>query len=165
MRYIMCYLMKILKRIISILKIITWKVFYFNGIKFGNNTVFYPGCRITVEPKGKIVIGKNCFFNHHCSLTSLKNIYIGDDCIFGENVKIYDHNHNINKKSIIFRKQGYSVAPTIIGNNCWIGSNVTILPGVCVGNNVVIGAGSIITKNISDNTILIQKKINFEKLI
>lgn len=108
---------------------------------------------------------KTVFFNHHCSLTSLKNIYIGDDCIFGENVKIYDHNHNIDKKSIIFRKQGYNIASVIIGNNCWIGSNVTILPGVCIGNNVVIGAGSIITKNISDNTMLIQKKINFQKLI
>lgn len=61
MRCVMCYLMKILKRIISILKIIIWKIFYFNGIKFGNNTVFYPGCRITVEPEGKVIIGKTVF--------------------------------------------------------------------------------------------------------
>lgn len=62
---------------------------------------------------------------------------------------------------MLIKKQGYTCKKIKIGNNCWIGSNVIILPGVEIGNNVVIGAGAIIAKNIPDNSTVIQKKENY----
>ena len=59
---------------------------------------------------------------------------------------------------ILFRKQGYTSNKVKIGNNVWIGSNTLILPGVEIGDNVVVAAGSIVTKSINDNIIFIQKK-------
>lgn len=92
-------------------------------------------------------------------LKKFKRIKIGDDCIFGENVCLYDHNHKFRKKELI-RKQGYNSNQIIIRKNCWIGSDVTILAGVEIGDNVVIAANSIITKNIDSNEI-VYNKTNF----
>lgn len=103
---------------------------------------------------GRIEIGNNCFFNNYCSINSLKKISIGDDCIFGEGVKIYDHNH-IYGKNVTTSKSGYNVDEIKIKNNVWIGSNVTILKGVTIGNNVVIGANSLIYKDVPDNSLVL----------
>lgn len=155
-------LIKIIKRINSIFKMIFWKIIYGRSFKCGNNTFFYPRTHIVIDKKGKIKIGKNCFFNQNCSINSLEEIEIGDNCIFGENVCLYDHNHNFNDKSILIRKQGYTTKNIKIGNNCWVGTNAIILKGVTIGNNVVIGAGAIVTKSIADNSIVIsENKLRF----
>ena len=158
MKYVFEYILKIKNRVIGNIKYFFWKVFYGKNLKKGKNTFFYPGCHMMIEHSGKIKIGTNCFFNRGCSFTSLEEIEIGNDCIFGEDVKIYDHNHNIEMGKILFRKQGYTSNKVKIGNNVWIGSNTLILPGVEIGDNVVVAAGSIVTKSINDNIIFIQKK-------
>ena len=130
------YIIKIYKRIKSVFKIIIWKLLYGRKFKCCFFNVFYPETHITID-KGQLTIGKKCFFNHGCSINCMYKIIIGDDCIFGENVKIYDHNHNY-KNNTLIREQGFSTNEVIIGNNCWIGSNVTILKNVHIGNNVGI---------------------------
>ena len=140
------------------LNIFFGKCFLGKILRKGKNTFFYPGCHLMIEHNGKIVIGNNCFFNRNCSFTALEEIKIGDDCIFGENVKIYDHNHNINRQDDLFRKQGYTTKKVEIGNNVWIGTSTIILPGVKIGNNVVVAAGSVVTKSIEDDTTFIQKE-------
>lgn len=160
MRYIFEYILKIKNRLIGIIKYFFWKIFYGEGLKKGKNTFFYPGCHMMIEHNGKIQIGRNCFFNRGCSFTALDEIKIGNDCIFGEDIKIYDHNHNIELGNVLFRKQGYTSKKVEIGDNVWVGSNTLILSGVKIGNNVVIAAGSIVTKSINDNTIFIQKRKN-----
>lgn len=84
----------------------------------------------------------------------MKYVEIGDHCIFGENVKIYDHNHVFNIANKLISQSGYSCKEIIIGDNCWIGSNVTILAGAKIGNNCVIGANVVISKSIPNNTII-----------
>lgn len=79
---------------------------------------------------------------------------IGNGNIFGENVKLYDHNHRYQNKSLSLKEQGFVTNPIIIGNNCWFGSNVTILQGVHIGNNCVIGANCLIYNDIEDNSIV-----------
>ena len=79
---------------------------------------------LRVCDNAQCIIGKNVFFNNYCSVTSMKKIEIGDDCIFGENVKIYDHNHNYKDKEYLIREQGCSADEVVIGNNCWIGSKI-----------------------------------------
>ena len=85
----------------------------------------------------------------HCDYGS--NIEVGDNVMLAPNVAIYTAGHPIH---YIPRNTGYEYGIDItIGDNVWIGGNVVITPGVKVGNGVVIGAGSVVTKNIPDNCI------------
>lgn len=134
--------------------------------KFGKNINIRKKLTITQAKSAKIIIGDGCFFNNYCSINAKKEIKIGNNCIFGENVKIYDHNHIFDKKNELIKNQGYSIASISIGNNCWIGSNVCILKGASIGDNVVIGAGCIINENIPSNVIVRQeKKVVYENII
>jgi acetyltransferase-like isoleucine patch superfamily enzyme len=103
---------------------------------------------------GKIVIGSNTVFNSNCSINCLESIEIGDNCLIGENVKMYDHNHQYKDLNKPINDQGYSTAGIKIGNNCWIGSNAIILKGVSIGNNSIIGVNCIIHKDIPNNSIV-----------
>ncbi|EPP4297529.1 acyltransferase [Vibrio cidicii] len=114
---------------------------------------------------GVLSIGDNVFFNRNCSINVRKNVSIGNDCMFGENVLIYDHDHNFKKLDIPFSKQGFFCDEVKIGNNVWIGSNTIILKGVSIGNNVVVGAGSVVSKNIESDCIYRQDIIRNIKFI
>jgi acetyltransferase-like isoleucine patch superfamily enzyme len=146
-----------LTRIYSILyqvtKIVYYRLHYRKLFQYGNNLRFRDTLRINIVG-GKVIIGNNNFFNHDCTLNSHCSIKVGHDCLFGENVKIYDHNHKFRVKEIPINNQGYTCAEVVIGDNCWIGSNVTILKGVHIGNHVVIGAGCTITKDIPEDSIV-----------
>lgn len=157
MRYIFEITIKILKRMNSLWKQLGWKMAYGNGFKCGRKTFFYPGCHIIIEHLGSLRIGNKCFFNHDCSINCLSEIEIGNDCIFGENVRMYDHNHKFNLEDGLFRNQPYTTGKIEIGNNCWFGSNVTILEGVAIGDNVVIGAGTVVVSSVPEKTLLIDK--------
>lgn len=119
---------------------------------------FRNGFHVYIEDEGCINIGKNCFFNNYCSITARKEITIGNDCIFGENVKIYDHNHKYIDKDKLIREQGFISEPVVIEDNCWIGSNVTILKGVRIGSGCVVGAGVVVYKDVPADTIIIAKQ-------
>lgn len=96
-------------------------------------------------------IGKNCYFNHHLSIGDGGKVTIGDNVIVGPCVGIYTAQHPLDSKK---RKEGWQTVQDItIGDNVWIGANVTILSGVSIGNNAVIGAGSVVTKDIPANTL------------
>ena len=94
--------------------------------------------------------------NNYCSINCLENIEIGENTLFGEGVKIYDHNHQYSSEKIEHQK--FTTAPVKIGKNCWLGSNVIILKGVTIGDNVILGAGCVIYKDIPANSIVINKQ-------
>lgn len=158
---------KILAQIRIKIKIIYLKLKYGKRIKIGKNLKFRKNFNIIIEKDGFLEIGDNNFFNNDCSINCLKNIKIGDDNIFGENITIYDHNHIFNETEEALKKQ-FSVSKIIIGNNNWIGSNVTILKNARIQNRNVIGAGIILNKEIDSNNLLknsenyIIEKINFK---
>ena len=127
-------------------------------IAINENVLVRDNFKIYIGHKGKLSIGKNCFFNNYCSINCLGSIEIGDDNQFGENVFLYDHNHNYADKNKLISEQGYKTGSIKIGNNCWIGSNVVILKDVEIGDNVVIGAGCIIYKSIPANSIVINRQ-------
>lgn len=104
--------------------------------------------------KGKVIIGDHVSFNNDCSITALNSVKIGNDTIFGEGVKIYDHNHGFSKQAGLTRIQPMSLGEVIIGDNCWIGSNVILLKGAHIGDGCVIGAGCVISQTIPANTIV-----------
>ncbi|HJO93975.1 MAG TPA: sugar O-acetyltransferase [Victivallales bacterium] len=94
-----------------------------------------------------ISIGKNVFFNYNCTLLDTNQINIGDTVLIGPGVHIYTSTHPLNWQE---RSSGLQASkPVNIGSNVWIGGNVTICPGVNIGDRVVIGAGSVVTESIS----------------
>ena len=98
-----------------------------------------------------IEVGKNFFANYNCTMLDVAKITIGDNCFMAPNVAIYTAGHPIHPDS---RNSMYEYGiPVTIGDNVWIGGNVVICPGVTIGSNCVIGAGSVVTKDIPDWSI------------
>lgn len=105
---------------------------------------FYTDC-------GKnITIGKNVFINSGCRFQDQGGITIGDGTLIGHNVVLATLNHGLMPED---RGTTYP-APIMIGNNVWIGANATVLQGVTIGDNAVIAAGAVVTKNVPENTIV-----------
>ncbi len=95
-----------------------------------------------------IEVGRNFFANYNCTMLDVAKITIGDNCFMASNVAIYTAGHPIHPDS---RNSMYEYGiPVTIGDNVWIGGNVVICPGVSIGSNCVIGAGSVVTKDIPD---------------
>ena len=135
-----------------------YKTVFGKKLKYGKKFRFRSSLKLLIEPGGKVIFGDNCFVNNHFSATSLVGITIGNDCIIGENVKIYDHNHRFADKGVLIRSQGFKSEEVFIGNNCWIASNVTILAGVHIGDNCVIGANCLIYKDVPSGSIVKHKE-------
>lgn len=95
-----------------------------------------------------IEVGKNFFANYNCTIIDVAKVKIGNNCQFAPNVSIYTAGHPIHPVS---RNSLYEYGISVtIGDNVWIGGNTVILPGVHIGSNTVIGAGSVVTKDIPD---------------
>ena len=95
-------------------------------------------------------IGKNVFINHGCSFLDLGGITIEDDVLIGPQVKIVTENHPLdpgNRKSL-------DVKSVHIGKNVWLGAGAIILPGVTVGENPIVAAGAVVTKDVPEKTIV-----------
>ena len=107
---------------------------------------------------GSLSIGDHCFFNINSSITCVENITIGNNCKFGNNLVIVDPDHNYKRKDE--SEPELVGSPITIGDNTWIGADVVILRGTKIGNNCVIGAGSIIKGEISDDSVVIQKRVS-----
>ena len=106
-------------------------------------------------------IGKGCYFNFNLVILDVCPITIGNNCFFGPNTSIVTALHPLiaKERELYFNEEkGYMTdreygKPITIGSNCWFGSNVTILPGVVIEDNVVVGAGSVVTKNLESGAI------------
>ena len=95
-----------------------------------------------------IETGKNFFANYNCTIIDVARVTIGDNCQFTPNVSIYTAGHPVHPDS---RNSLYEYGIGVsIGDNVWIGGSTVILPGVHIGSNTVIGAGSVVTKDIPD---------------
>lgn len=98
---------------------------------------------------GKLEIGNHCFFNINGSITAMKEIKIGNNCKFGNNLVIVDHDHNFKTNEPEFISSSI-----VIGNNVWCGANVTILRGSELGDNCVVGAGTVVKGKFPANSII-----------
>lgn len=95
-----------------------------------------------------IEVGKNFFANYNCTIIDVAKVMIGDNCQMAPNVAIYTAGHPVHPAS---RNTAYEYGIEVtIGDNVWIGGNTVIVPGVHIGSNTVIGAGSVVTKDIPD---------------
>ena len=97
--------------------------------------------------------GKNIYANFNLTLVDDTHIYVGDATMFGPNVTIATAGHPILPE---LREQAYQYnMPVHIGKNCWLGAGVIVMPGVTIGDNTVIGAGSVVTKDIPANVVAV----------
>lgn len=121
-------------------------------------------CSLRIREKAKLDIGKEVYFNNACVLTCRKYIKIGNNTSFAPNVIIFDHNHDYKNKDVSYNNN-YICNDIIIGDNVWVGANTVILAGTKIGNNCVIGAGSVVKGEIPTNTLFYNKRINEMKKI
>ena len=122
------------------------KTFYFQGpvqINYGKHTY----------------IGENFFSNFNCTIMDDANVYIGDNVCFGPNVSLMATNHPLIAQERMgvnpdgSTTMGEYAEDIHIGDNVWLACNVTVIGGVTIGNNVVVGAGSVVTKDIPDGYV------------
>ncbi|KRK86730.1 galactoside O-acetyltransferase [Levilactobacillus koreensis JCM 16448] len=99
-----------------------------------------------------IHIGDHFYGNYDMTFLDTCPITIGEHCYFGPNIGLYTPVHPLNAMA---RNNDVEMgAPITIGDNAWLGGRVTILPGVTLGNNVVVGAGSVVTKSFGDDVVI-----------
>lgn len=97
-----------------------------------------------------IAIGKNVFINHACSFLDMGGITIEDEVLIGPKVNLITENHPIDPSD----RRALITKPILIKKRAWIGAGVTILPGVTVGENSIIAAGAVVSKDVPDNVIV-----------
>lgn len=128
------------------------------GIILGNNVGIGAHSRIVVstslnEIGSHIRIGDNVGIGEFAYLGGAGGLEIGSDCIIGQYFSCHPENHRYDQQGIPIRRQGVHRKGISIGNNCWIGSKVTILDGVCIGDGCVIAAGAVVTRSIPPDSV------------
>lgn len=113
--------------------------------------------QFTIEPPFycdygyNITIGENFYANYNCTMLDVAPVTIGDNVMFGPQVQIYTAEHPVDARKRITGIE--SGKPIVIGSNVWIGGGAILCPGVSIGDNTVIGAGSVVTKDIPADAV------------
>lgn len=123
------------------------------GEDFWLMTPFYTDFGINIK------VGKNVFINHACTFMDRGTITIGDNVLIGPKVSLITTNHDLDptKRNVLINKA------IKIENNVWIGANAVVLPGITIGENSIVAAGSVVTKDVPKNTIVAGNPAKFIK--
>lgn len=159
-----------LSYVTSYFRLLFMKLLHFRAVKL-SGFKYFIGKKISIESKngGKIYLGDkvylsdychlhssgsglkigfNTFFNRDCKIVSMGSIEIGENCLFGANVGIYDHNHRFDVPGELICRQGMTIGSVVVGSDVWIGNNVVITEGVTIGDHVIVGANSVVTHDL-----------------
>lgn len=128
-------------------------------LSIGNNTSIGAFSRVIISTSFNhigehISIGNNVGIGEYAYLGGGGGLDIGDNCIVGQYLSCHPENHHYQDTTKQIRHQGVSRAGIKIGQNCWIGSKVTITDGVTIGDNCVLAAGAVITKDMPANSVI-----------
>ena len=174
MRRLLCNVVSVF---LSLLRLLVLKCFHGGKIRFGHverispNVVIemnrnarmvlgdkvrvHSGSKLKVRDHAELTIGSNVRMNYNCIVVCHERITIGERSEFGPSVYLYDHDHDY-AAGLSARK--YKTAPICIGKDCWIGANTIILKGTNLGDNCVVGAGTILKGNYPPNSLIVQKR-------
>ena len=111
--------------------------------------------RIKILQPDKLVIGDYCRIGKGTFLFCYGGLTIGNNVQFSRNITVYTANHNFMSDVLPYNHE-YLVGPVTINDNAWIGMNVSILPGVTIGKNAIVGMSAVITKDVPDNAIVVR---------
>jgi len=130
-----------------------------HGIKIGDNVSIHKNtiidCTGVISNLGEgLIIGDNVGIAQNCFIQVRGKVQIGSNVIFGPNVSIFSENHNFNDINLPISKQGETRKGVTICDGAWLGTRVVVLDGVKIGQNSIIAAGSIVTKDVLPNSIV-----------
>ncbi len=125
------------------------KILGTENIRVGDNVAVYEGAWLAAEQGGRLTIGSKTYIGHRAHLHAFADVTIGDECVLADNVLINSAAH------VPFAIQEVRSAGTIsIGNRVFIGQNVSILGGVTIGDDAIIGAGAVVTRNVPPGSVV-----------
>lgn len=151
-----------------------------NAFSYGKGFTCGYGCRFDLnnENKSSLIIGTQVLMGDNIHIVAQNKVIIGDGCLLASKIFISDTNHgNIltsdptSSPLIPPNQRPLETEPVIIGKNVWIGESVSILPGVTIGNGCIIGAHSVVTKDVPENSMVVGvpakviKRYDFEHMI
>ena len=123
-------------------------------LRIGEGTLLEPGCWLTLAPEGEIEIGEGCFLNRGTMIAAQGSVKIGDHTMFANGCFVGDAEHRFDDPELPVTWQGFtSKGPVEIGANCWFGVNCAVTSGVTVGERCVIGANSVVNRDLPARTI------------
>lgn len=120
----------------------------------GEDTLFEPGCWLTLGPEARITIGEGCFLNRETMLAATELIEIGDHVMFANGCFVGDADHRYEDLEVPITWQGFKRrGPVKIGSNCWLGVNCVVTGGVEIGERTVVGSNSVVTRDLPPGVI------------
>ena len=155
-------------RLVNILRLMSAKIFH-NGLTINGMLSLEKGVRFVTSKGGKInlsgpiwlhqlstlqadggriTIGENTSIGPFTIIGAIAEVTIGKNCMIAECVSIRDHDHCYTDPSVPMRVQGWTTRAVNIGDNVWLGGGVIVCPGVTIGHDSVVGAGSVVTRDI-----------------
>lgn len=122
------------------------------GVRMGANTTFAGDSYINIGPSATLTVGNNCFFNRQSYFDLSAAIDIGDNVYVGTHCAFITANHELGPSTQ--RAGKVSAKPLRIGDGAWIGTRVTILPGVTIGRGAVVASGAVVRESVPDDTLV-----------
>ena len=128
----------------------------FPAIRIGEGTSIMSRSYVYAHDSGRLIIGSRCSFNHNVLLGAAGGeIVIGNDVLIGPNVVLRAADHVFFSTQVPIRCQGHSSGRIVIGDDVWLAANVVVTSGVTIGNGCVVGAGSIVTRDLPPMTVCV----------
>lgn len=122
------------------------------NIRFGRNALIYPGVYLETQGNGAITLGDGVVLSRGVHIVAFERVTLGNGCMVGEYASVRDANHRLDEVSI--RESGHISAPIDICSNVWIGRGASVLKGVSIGSNSVVGANAVVTKSVGAQQVV-----------
>ena len=122
-------------------------------IRFGRFVWIGDGTKIRCH-EGVVEIGAKSVRGQECTISAFQHVSIGRECVIADRVMLIDFDHGVVEAERPIRLQGIYKRDVRVGNNCWIGYGACILRGATVGDNVIVGTSTVVTKDVPDNAVV-----------